>query len=128
MRRTMSILTAAALALGLSGTAMAQEYRHGDPAYGYGTGDRAYERDRGFYGRGYGYGTRDGERFGRGDAVAPWMRMRIREARMDLRRAEWRAWRDGVVTRWERMEIRHARMRLAWLVHRAYGGGGTGSW
>ena len=111
MRRLMSIVMAAALTLGLTGAAMAQDWR---------ADGRMEPRSRGFHAQDdYGYRSN-----GRGDARnRPWMRARIRAARVQLRRTEWLARRDGVVTRWERVRIHRARMRLAWLMQRAYGGG-----
>jgi hypothetical protein len=84
---------------------------YNDRGYGRGSAGRGYS-GRGYGGRGYG-------------SVNPWEQARIREARQQLRRAEWFAMRDGVVTRWERMRIHQARQRLAWLVQRAYSNGGS---
>ena len=99
-----------------------------DRGYGRGQGiDRGYgDNDRG-YGRGYAgrdYGRPGYSLRGRG-SVSPLERMRIREARRQLRRVEWFAMRDGVVTPWERVRVHEARQRLAWLVQRAYSDGGS---
>ena len=101
MRRMTNILMAAALTLGLAGTALAN--------------DRGPTR-RVYTGRAF---------VGRRGAVTPFERIRIREARRQLRRVEWFAMRDGIVTRWERVRIHQARQRLAWLVQRAYNNGGS---